>query len=253
MEDTQKPYILITNDDGIGSSAMISLAEALSEKSRVFVVAPKNEQSGVGHAFTHRSGLVCKKVSGDFPFEFHSISGTPADCVKFAVSELYRNFSFDLVISGINFGENAGVSSFYSGTVAGAREAALWGLRGLAISLSRSDKAWIRLAIGQASRIVAEKLYLKMARGTYWNVNFPLTEIENYQGLRVAPMNHSMFTDHYRLKEGSFWLHGEKLPEAMREGSDDWCLSNGYASLTPFALEQTAPGECLRLQEFLNT
>ncbi len=232
---------------------MLSLAETLSEKSHVFVVAPEKEQSGVGHAFTHRDGLVCKEISGDFPFAFHSLSGTPADCVKFAVSELYKDFSFDLVISGINFGENAGVSSFYSGTVAGAREAALWGLRGLAISVSCFDMAWVRLATDLVSRMVTEKLYLKMAHNTYWNLNFPLTEIEYYRGLRVAPMNLSMFTDHYRLEKGAFWLDGLKLYEEMPEGSDDWCLSHGYASLTPFALEQTAPGECLRLQEFLNS
>lgn len=248
MTDTQKPHILITNDDGVKSPGILFLAETLSKKAHVYVIAPASEKSGVGHAFTHREGLICHEVPGNFPFAFHSLSGTPADCVKFAVSELYKGISFDLILSGINRGENAGVSSFYSGTVAGAREAALWGLRGIAVSLSFYENGWLNHAVSWVLQMIENKLYLEMAEGTYWNVNFPHSALENYKGMRVSVMNRSMFTDHYKQKEGSWWLDGIKEPTAMQKHSDDWFLSNGFASLTPMTLDQTAFEECARLQ-----
>ena len=149
MEQLRKTRVLITNDDGVGSVNLHALALALSEVSDVYVFAPEDEQSGVGHAFTIRRGLRIQHVEtvpgkAKLPYEVYSVSGTPADCVKFAVGH-FANYGlddnsivpegFDVCFSGVNVGENSGVSSLYSGTVAGAREAALWGVPAVALSL----------------------------------------------------------------------------------------------------------------------
>lgn len=147
MQGSLKPNILVTNDDGTTSETMLSLARALSPLGNVYVVAPDSEKSGVSHAFTHRDGLVATCIPGEYPFSFYSLSGTPADCVKFAISELHKTVQFDVVFSGVNIGENAGVSAIYSGTVAAAREAALWRLPSIAISLFGRDEYTLSLAI----------------------------------------------------------------------------------------------------------
>ena len=134
MQDYPKTRVLISNDDGIQSGYMLALACALVPYADVCVFAPEVEQSGVGHAFTVRRGLSVKKVeiAENTAIEAYSMSGTPADCVKFAIGHLASHGlttegvgpgNFDVCFSGVNLGENSGVSSLYSGTVAGAREA----------------------------------------------------------------------------------------------------------------------------------
>ena len=134
MQDARKPRILISNDDGVESANMLALAGALSPLGEVFVFAPKSEQSGISHAFTVRRGLHVQESPVSGAYKAFSMDGTPADCVKFALGHFAAHGlstegagpgAFDVCFSGINVGENSGVSSLYSGTVAGAREAAL--------------------------------------------------------------------------------------------------------------------------------
>jgi 5'-nucleotidase len=202
----------------------------------------------VSHAFTHRNGIIAKAVPGNYPFSFYSVSGTPADCVKFAVSELHRKVQFDVVFSGVNIGENAGVSAIYSGTVAGAREAALWHLPSIAISLQVRDDYTLSLALQWALETVRTESFRTMGVQSFWNVNFPLVHEGQYKGMRVAPMNLSMFTDHYLLRSGEWWLEGDKVEPDLVPDSDDCILAQGYASLTPMSLDQTASEEILKLQ-----
>ncbi len=248
MQGSLKPNILVTNDDGTTSETMLSLARALSLLGNVYVVAPDSEKSGVSHAFTHRDGLVATQIFGEPLFSFYSISGTPADCVKFAISELHKKVPFDVVFSGVNIGENAGVSAIYSGTVAGAREAALWGLPSIAISLFGRDEYTLSLAIQWACDTVQSEAFRNMNAHSFWNVNFPVVPQGKYKGIRVTPMNLSMFTDHYVLKAGKWFIEGEKEVNSMEPHSDDWTLLHGYASLTPMSLDQTAVEEIVNLQ-----
>ncbi len=118
------PHILLTNDDGIYADGIYALFLELKKVAKVTVVAPDAEQSSVGHAITLSHPIWYKKVNRKGNFFGYGISGTPADCVKFAVSVNLKTKP-DLVISGINCGPNDGCSVFYSRTVAGAREGAL--------------------------------------------------------------------------------------------------------------------------------
>ena len=254
MQDYPKTRVLIANDDGIQSGYMLALACALVPYADVCVFAPEVEQSGVGHAFTVRRGLSVKKVkiAENASIEAYSMSGTPADCVKFALGHFATHGlstegagsgldqrPFDVCFSGVNQGENSGVSSLYSGTVAGAREAALWGVPGIALSLHGVTPNMLEFAKVFAERVVQNRLFEKIPAGVFWNVNFPKATAETFRGFREARMALGMFTDHYSHEGGLWQLDGDKLWEKQPEDSDDYLLHQGYATVTPHRIDQT--------------
>lgn len=244
--------ILLTNDDSIQSGALLALAQALCALGRVTVVAPLHEQSGVGHGFTFFKALRFGEADG-YPCEAYWVQGTPADCTKFAVCELCKDRTFDVVVSGINNGENAGVSAIYSGTVAGAREAVLWDLPAIALSVQKQTPAALAACIAWAVHALGEGLYKTMPRGVFWNVNFPACESAPCAGLHIGNMSPIMFTDNYQIETAAdghreFRLTGEKQHHLSPEGSDDWWLHRGYATLTPLRIDQTCDSELARLR-----
>ena len=249
MQEARKPRILITNDDGVGSANMHALAGALSPFGEVFVFAPKSEQSGVSHAFTVRRGLHVEEIPCDDGYRVFSMDGTPADCTKFAlghfasygleVTEGHGPGAFDVCFSGVNVGENSGVSSLYSGTVAGAREAALWGVPGIALSLRGTGAALLPVAIDFAVKIVNKRLFENIPAGIFWNVNFPKATAETFKGFKATRMALGMFTDHYSHDGGLWQLDGDKLWDKQPLDSDDYLLDQGYATITPHRINQT--------------
>ena len=132
------PRILVTNDDGYRSKGIVMLAEALAPLGEVIVVAPTEEASAVGHALTLKRPLRLEHIRGNI----YGVDGTPTDCVNIAITQLYQGQMPDLVVSGINKGWNLGDDVTYSGTVAGALEAALLGIPGLAVSLQRTREEY---------------------------------------------------------------------------------------------------------------
>lgn len=287
MRNSSKTRILIVNDDGYKSENLRALATALSAVGDVVVFAPETEQSGVSQAFTVRRGLRVKQVPVDetapvaadgtraWPYEFYSVSGTPADCAKFALGH-FAKFGlesepegcngvssaageFDVCFSGVNVGENSGVSSLYSGTVAGAREAALWGVPGVALSLRGCGGDLLETAVEFAVRVVKDSLFENIAPGTFWNVNFPKVSEDKFKGFKSTKMAHEMFTDHYSLvdaDDGSgdkLWLlDGDKLWNESPVDSDDYLLNQGYATITPHHIDQTAYESLKKVNEVIN-
>lgn len=257
MEKPQKTRVLIVNDDGYRSTNIRALAAALSACAEVFVFAPETEQSGVGQAFTVRRGLRIQKVvepGVEFPYQMYSVSGTPADAAKFAFGHFAPyGFSmesteksgqqFDVCFSGVNVGENSGVSSLYSGTVAGAREASLWGVPAIALSLHGIKGDLLDEAVNFAKRVVTEGLYKKIAPKTFWNVNFPKNMESGFRGYKATKMSLGMFTDHYSVErqngEDLWLLDGDKLWQKEPVDSDDYLLHQGYATVTPHRIDQT--------------
>ena len=254
MQDYPKTRVLIANDDGIQSGYMLALACALVPYADVCVFAPEVEQSGVGHAFTVRRGLSVKKVkiAENASIEAYSMSGTPADCVKFALGHFATHGlstegagsgldqrPFDVCFSGVNLGENSGVSSLYSGTVAGAREAALWGVPGIALSLRGSTANMLETAKEFAVKVVKDRLFERIPVGVFWNVNFPKATAETFKGYKATKMALGMFTDHYSHENGLWQLDGEKLWDEQPKDSDDYLLNQGYATITPHRIDQT--------------
>ena len=135
-----KPLILVTNDDGITAPGLRTLIKIMNQIGDVVVVAPDSPQSGMGHAITISDTLHVKKENIDNgPQTEYSISGTPADCVKFAVRQILKKKP-DLCVSGINHGANSSINVIYSGTMSAAVEAGIEGIKSIGFSLL--DYSW---------------------------------------------------------------------------------------------------------------
>ncbi|GBU23563.1 stationary-phase survival protein SurE [Fibrobacteria bacterium R8-3-H12] len=272
--------ILITNDDGIEAANLHALVKAAMECANVRVVAPKREQSGVGHSFSFYRSLHYAPAE-NLPCEAFWVDGTPADCMKFALKHIYKDLRFDLVISGVNNGDNAGIASFYSGTVGAAREAAFHA-PAIAVSLQKQSDEALEYALKWVQKTLREGLFKDMPKQTLWNFNVPPCSKENpCKGVKVSTTSSSMFDDYYVEAEKSkdylgketaylvnedsvasgewlvasgggelkaYNLMGNKVPD-LREGTDDWWLSQGYASLSPQSIDLTDRVEFERLSK----
>lgn len=235
-----RPVILITNDDGALAKGIQALRTAVLPLGHVVVVAPTYEQSATSHAITIDRPLRHIEYEPDV----HSIDGTPADCVYLALFEpRFLSRGPDLVLSGINHGPNLGTSVFYSGTVAGAREAAMRGIPSIAFSapigvdLERTAAHCARFA---ARLLRAERRH---EAPVLLNVNFPASAP---LGVRVTRVGRQIYEEHVvpRRDPGGreyFWLGGRVTDTGDREGTDAQAVSQGYVAVTALALEATSP------------
>jgi 5'-nucleotidase len=235
--------ILITNDDGIYSPGIASLARVASRFGEVRVVAPDVEQSSMGHAITATRPLFYKKSPIAFEgLEAYRVNGTPADCVALG-SHLWEKV--DVVLSGINLGLNLGNSMWHSGTLAGAKQAVLFGMKGIAFSTptgnQEPDFPSIEPYVEEALDLLLDNPNLCLI-----NVNVPpkprglkwtRQSVRQYDG-KVVPGTDPMGRKHY-------WFTVVPL-EAAEEGTDRWAIDNGYVSITPLRLDLTNEDELLK-------
>jgi len=235
--------ILVTNDDGIYSPGIAALAKVASRFGEVRVVAPDVEQSSMGHAITASRPLFYKKSPKIFDgLEAYRVNGTPADCVSLG-SHLWAQT--DIVLSGINMGANLGNSMWHSGTLAGAKQAVLLGMRGIALSTpsgkTEPDFGTLDPFIEKTLALLFETPYLKLI-----NVNFPIKPIgirwtrqsvRQYDG-KVVPGTDPMGRKHY-------WITVTPM-EAAEEGTDRWAVDQGYVSITPLRLDLTNEKELVK-------
>jgi len=166
--------ILLTNDDGYDAPGLYAAYEALRDIGTVHVVAPKTERSACSHTITLRGPITVERLKHDKFGTIHTLEGTPADCVRLALATLIEK-PIHLVVSGINAGANAGVDTFYSGTVAGAREAAILGLRAIAVSQAiRTGVATDWEAVTDITTFLIEELVSEtLPAPGIWNINLP--------------------------------------------------------------------------------
>ncbi len=243
--------ILVTNDDGILSPVLSVLAEALAKRHEVRVVAPMHDQSGMAQAFTYSRGLLYKQVDST-AYPAYQVEGTPCDCIKFAVSHLFKDEKIDLVVSGINLGENAGMSTLYSGTVAAAREGAMWGIPAMALSVWTNSTPHLHFAVNWLADLLERPGMMDNLAKGLWNVNFPACAPEEIEGVEFTDMSTVMFVDHYvavTLPNGitEYQLRGHKPAERFVAGTDDYALSRNKIAITPLGLAQSAGDEVRRL------
>lgn len=166
--------ILLTNDDGYDAPGLVSAFNALKPLGTIHVVAPVVECSACSHTITLRRSMTVERRRHELFGEAFAVSGSPADCVRLAIAELIEE-PIDLVVSGINRGANAGVDTYYSGTVAAAREAAFLGLKAIAVSQAIREDVEIDWNVAtQTARGLARQLAAEPLPGPgFWNVNFP--------------------------------------------------------------------------------
>lgn len=252
--DSSGLHLLVTNDDGIEAPGLLALVAALRPLGEVIVVAPDRQQSAVGHALTVSEPLRVRPHALDGTFIGYAVNGTPADCVKLAVTTLLP-WRPDVVVSGINHGRNTAVNILYSGTVSAATEAALLGIPAVAFSLDAYQlEADFRAAAQIARQIVQQLPQLELPHGTLLNVNIPALPPEQIRGIRITCQGKSLWRDWYERRRDPwgreyFWLAGEYILADGNPDADDVALSQGYVSITPIRYELTDWETYKRLRE----
>jgi 5'-nucleotidase len=207
------------------------------------VAAPHECRSATGHAITLNRPLAASRVQIDRDLIGFSIEGTPADCVKLAVQVLLDQPP-DLVVSGINDGANVGVNLLYSGTVAGAAEAALMGIPAVAVSLQREDNPNFAAAASIARGLIEQLLRDFLAPGRLVNINIPALSRGWPKGVQVVRQATDAVVDRFEPdthgdKQWSYLLNGDFGTTAGGEQTDLRALRAGYVTLTPVQLDLT--------------
>ena len=230
--------ILLTNDDGIQSNGLIKLEEALRQIGDVYVVAPASEMSGASHSLTLARPLRIRQID-----ERHwSVDGTPTDCVTLALNKIFPvNEVPDVCVSGINHGGNLGDDASYSGTVAGALEATILGVPGLAFSLVTRERFDFREAAQFAVVAVQKVLAEGLPEGTLLNINIPAQEIKGVRVTRQGIKNaRPVITEHIDPRgKPYFWIGEEYFNNSAADGTDYNAIDQGYISVTPLKSDMT--------------
>lgn len=240
----KKPFILLTNDDGIHAKGLISLYHALKPLGKVIAVAPLTEQSAVGHAITVSDPLRVIEIPFDDNIIMYGVKGTPADCVKIAVRALFDQPP-DLVISGINHGSNTSLNVLYSGTVSAATEGTILGIPSAAISLASHTWDDFSVAANVGYKVAQMLLVNKIPPATLLNVNVPAVEADKITGIRITRQGISHFKECYEKKVDPrgrtyYWLSGEMLElDGHDPLSDTRALNENAVSITPIEYKLT--------------
>lgn len=238
--------ILLTNDDGIHAEGLASLervARTLSDD--VWVVAPENDQSGFAHSLSISDPLRLRQI-GEKHF---AVRGTPTDCVIMGARKILPGLP-DLILSGINSGANIADDVTYSGTVAGAMEGALLGIRSIAISQAYSYVDEDRMVPYDTAEALAPALLKKLVaaplpKGVLLNVNFPNCAPADVEGTVITSQGkvvHSLWVDERRDGRGLpyYWLRFGREPAEGNVGTDIHAMRNRLVSVTPLQLDLTA-------------
>ncbi|MDD5675102.1 MAG: 5'/3'-nucleotidase SurE [Chitinivibrionales bacterium] len=255
---SDKPLLLLTNDDGFASEGLRSIYMVLREHYEVQVVAPAAQQSGVGHAFTFHKPIGVCAAPASAPMPGWLVDGTPSDCVKFGIAVVLPRRP-DYIVSGMNLGENSGTSSCYSGTVAAAREGAFWRVPSFAFSLCDGGRHFLADYCLRALKILKELTSLPAAGGepadamVFYNVNFPSCSPEQCRGVLLCRQSLAFFDDRYEALENNgtteqYRIVGEKIDIEQSNEYDSRALLNNYTTITPLNFDATAYAALHRLQ-----
>lgn len=240
-----KPLIFVTNDDGISSKGIKSLIEVAQEFGDVFVIAPDKAQSGMGHAITIHFPLRLDKSRLFEELEAYTCSGTPVDCVKLGVYEVMHRKP-DLILSGINHGENSSTNILYSGTMSAAVEGALENIPSIGFSLCDFDSdADFTTAQEVARKVISLALNNKFPDYVCLNVNIPKLSLSELKGIKICKQAKAYWEDKFDKRIDQFgnpyyWMAGKFLNIEHLEGTDLHALRNGFASVVPTQFDMTA-------------
>jgi 5'-nucleotidase len=250
-----RPNILVSNDDGVDAPGIEALCDALSGIAVVVVAAPAQNRSGVGHGMNFEGPIIVR------PFEksgvpWYAVDGLPATCVRLGLEALVREKP-DMVVSGINRGENTGTVTFSSGTVACAREAAFRGIPSIAVSLEFGPEMSYQAAAAFIIRLVRTVMAGGLLKkGTFLNVNYPALPKAQIKGILITRQDLMPDPGGYERRTSPsgqlyFWPIYPG-PGAGGEKTDTWALRNGYISITPMECDQTNDRDFLDFEALKN-
>jgi 5'-nucleotidase len=240
----ERPLILISNDDGYQAKGINQLVDMVSDMGDIIVCAPDSVRSGQSRAFTMTLPLTFNLVSEEPGKTVYRCSGTPVDCVKMAYSEVCPRRP-DLLLGGINHGDNSSVNAQYSGTVGIAIEGAMRGIPSIAFSLcdfsADADFSPMRELV---RKYVRKALNEGLPHFSCLNINFPLTD--QYKGDRICRMalghwrKEIVKRQHPSHGNSYYWMSGfYQNDEPDSTDTDAWALAHGYASVTPLTADMT--------------
>lgn len=241
--------VIITNDDGIHSRGLIALVERLGRDHDILVAGPDSEKSATSHSVTIHEPIIVREVKKAPGLEVYAVQGTPADCIKWAVSE--SGFQADWVVSGVNRGANTGISVHYSGTVAAAREGAINGISSLAVSLCSKDFEDFHPSMELAAKVIDYFGRAPKSEKEAWlfNLSVPPCAQSELLGLKLAKQADSKFIEEFirfepdQLEKESHARHYQlaggihlRDPDGT---SDEELMQKKWATLTPLLIDQT--------------
>jgi 5'-nucleotidase len=229
--------ILVTNDDGVHSDGIHALADALRPLGDVTIVAPHVEASAIGHALTLRRPLRMEHLRPGV----YEVDGTPTDCVNVAFTKIFAQPP-DLVVSGINKGYNLGDDVTYSGTVSGALEAALLGVRAIAVSQERTRGTYdFSHAAAAAATIAALVLREGLAPQSFLSLNVPSGTPKGLKLTVQGKRNHITIVDERIDPRGKayYWIEEGENEWEPHDRSDFQAVKDGFISVTPLQPDMT--------------
>ena len=243
--ENKRPLILISNDDGYHAKGLRSLIDMVSGLADLIVCAPESARSGFSCAFSATTPLRLKLRKRWEGVEIWSCSGTPVDCVKVALSQLCADRRPDMVIGGINHGDNASVNTHYSGTMGVTMEGCMKYIPSVAFSLcdhrDDADFTHLETIVKQITKRVLDD---GLPKGVCLNVNFPLGQ--TFKGVKVARMARGTWINEVvrcRHPRGYdyYWMTGEYInDEPAADDTDNWALTHGYVAITPTQVDVTS-------------
>ena len=236
--------ILITNDDGVTSVGLHTLADVLKEVGDVTVLAPNRNWSVSGHAKTLDNPL--RILSTDLPDGSNAFTtnGSPADCVVLGLLGALKK-PIDLVVAGINTSNNLGYDVNYSGTVAAATEATIMGVPGIAISTLFDEDIGYGPAAKVGLQVVRQVVKHGLSPATILNVNVPTTTLDQMKGIEITRQcdsgHHQDDLVHYKDPYGEtyYWIGGKPFNNPDKLGTDIGAIANNYVSVTPLKIDRT--------------
>lgn len=235
--------ILISNDDGIDSPGIYALAQELKKIGEIIVVAPRTEQSAVGHSITMKIPVRVTEYFHHADFFGFAVDGTPADCIKMGIKNILKTPP-DIVVSGINNGANSAINIIYSGTVSAAREAAIMDVPSIAVSVASHDVKDYSYAAKISAKIVKMTLRNSLKTGTLLNVNIPDIPESEIAGIKFTSQGKTKWDDVYEERTDPYgkkyyWLTGKMTNEDSDEYSDHGAVLKNYVSISPIHFDLT--------------
>ena len=232
--------ILLVNDDGIGAIGIRCLIETLSPHHTLYVAAPDRERSAASKSMTLNMPLRAKEVPIVGAAAAFAVDGTPVDCARLGLGNLVPEP--DLVISGINIGPNLGTDTLYSGTCAGAQEAALSGVQAIAMSIDHRSPEHFATAAAATVRMIEIARRHPLPFGLFYNVNVPDLPLNEIKGWRVTNLGVVRYRKDYvqcldPLGKPYYWAPRERIPHDPDADTDVAWLKKGYITVTPMGYD----------------
>ena len=229
--------ILITNDDGINSEGLWQLVRELKEIARVTVVTPESERSAIGTAVSLLQSVKVQKIKSAVDgVTAYTVDGTPSDCVILALGKLIPE-TVDLVVSGINNGNNQGEDVYISGTVGGALQGYFRGSSALAVSAPRNSRNGIVTAATVTTRLAALIMAARLSSRIFLNVNVPDLPQEKILGVKITRLARTSHVntvyDDSRERQYYYDMVRTAVSEAATKGTDMYAKEHGFISITP--------------------